>query len=211
MCLPPPKTLTPSLLSCTSQAEFGLRFLIVIESEISAFSFPLWWDSRWRTLLVSWPVQVDMRPAARPWSAVGQWALDCRRRWLQSRISKKKEGCAQAVTVGARARTHCSERLLPVYFYCVEGARKTSRSQEFETRSFHEEAVEHDGTGTPVVCRDASHAQGHEQVWTPVFVNWSRRSRTTLTDNLVNSMYNRTKRTTRSVRRRSKIFRTWAT
>ena len=43
------------------------------------------------------------------------------------------------------------------------GARKTSRSQEIETRSLHEEAVKHDRTVTTVVCRDASHAQGHEQ------------------------------------------------
>ena len=43
------------------------------------------------------------------------------------------------------------------------GARKTSRSQEIETRSFHEEAVEHDRTGTPVVGRDASHEPGNEQ------------------------------------------------
>ena len=42
----------------------------------------------------------------------------------------------------------------------LQGARKTSRSQEIETLSFHEEAVKHDRTGTPVVCRDASHAQG---------------------------------------------------
>ena len=45
----------------------------------------------------------------------------------------------------------------------AQGARKTSRSQEIETRCFHEEAVKHDRTGKPVVCRDASHAQGHEQ------------------------------------------------
>ena len=70
----------------------------------------------------------------------------------------------------------------------AQGARKTSRSQEIETRSFHEEAVKHDRTGTPVVCRDASHAQGarqtrssdestnfnygdetnHDRTWTPV-------------------------------------------
>ena len=37
------------------------------------------------------------------------------------------------------------------------GARKTSRSQEIETRSFHEEAVKHDRTGRPVVCRDTRH------------------------------------------------------
>ena len=43
------------------------------------------------------------------------------------------------------------------------GARKTSRSQEIETRSFHEEADKHDRTGTPVVCCDASHAQGAYQ------------------------------------------------
>ena len=45
----------------------------------------------------------------------------------------------------------------------AQGARKTSRSQEIETRSFHEEAVKHDRTVRPVVCRDARHAQGHEQ------------------------------------------------
>ena len=45
----------------------------------------------------------------------------------------------------------------------AQGARKTSRSQEIETRSFHEEAVKHDGTVKPNVCRDASHEQGHEQ------------------------------------------------
>ena len=45
----------------------------------------------------------------------------------------------------------------------AQGARKTSRSQEIETRSFHEEAVKHYRTEKPVVGRDASHAQGHEQ------------------------------------------------
>ena len=45
----------------------------------------------------------------------------------------------------------------------AQGAKKTSRSQEIETRSFHEEAAKHDRTGKPVVCRDTSHAQGHEQ------------------------------------------------
>ena len=44
-----------------------------------------------------------------------------------------------------------------------QDGRKTSRSQEIETRSFHEEAVKHDSTGTPVVCRDTSHAQGASQ------------------------------------------------
>ena len=33
----------------------------------------------------------------------------------------------------------------------ASGGRKTSRSQEIETRSFHEEAVKHDRTGQPVV------------------------------------------------------------
>ena len=45
----------------------------------------------------------------------------------------------------------------------AQGARKTSLSQEIETRSFHEEAVKHDRTGKPVVCRDTSHAQGASQ------------------------------------------------
>ena len=40
----------------------------------------------------------------------------------------------------------------------AQGARKTSRSQEIETRSFHEKAVKHDRTVKPVVCHDASHA-----------------------------------------------------
>ena len=43
------------------------------------------------------------------------------------------------------------------------GAREASRCQEIETRSFHEEALKHDRTETPVVCRDASHAQGASQ------------------------------------------------
>ena len=41
--------------------------------------------------------------------------------------------------------------------------RKTSRSQEIETRSFHEEAVEQDRTVQPVVDCDASHESGKEQ------------------------------------------------
>ena len=45
----------------------------------------------------------------------------------------------------------------------AQGGRKTSRSQEIETRSFHEEAVKHDRTGQPVVGRDASHEPGNEQ------------------------------------------------
>ena len=43
------------------------------------------------------------------------------------------------------------------------GARELSRSQEIETRSFHEEAVKHDRTGKSVVCRDTCHAQGASQ------------------------------------------------
>ena len=74
---------------------------------------------------------------------------------------------------------------------------------------------DHNRTGTPVVCRDASHAHRHEQSMLnevdiefrifglPHFVvkqvNWSRRSRTTLTDMLFNEICNKTKPTTRSV------------
>ena len=43
------------------------------------------------------------------------------------------------------------------------GGRKTSLSQEIETRSFHEEAVEHDRTETPVVGRDTNHEPGASQ------------------------------------------------
>ena len=39
----------------------------------------------------------------------------------------------------------------------AQGGRKTSRSQEIETCSFHEEAVKHDRTGQPVVGRDTNH------------------------------------------------------
>ena len=45
----------------------------------------------------------------------------------------------------------------------MQGARKTSRLQEIETRSFHEEAVKHDRTGTPVVGRDTNHEPGASQ------------------------------------------------
>ena len=46
---------------------------------------------------------------------------------------------------------------------------------------------------------------------TIVYGNSWRRSRTTLTDNLFNEIYNKTKPTTRLVRRPTKWFRTWAT
>ena len=39
----------------------------------------------------------------------------------------------------------------------ASGGRKTSRSQEIETRSFHQEAVKHDRTVQPVVGCDANH------------------------------------------------------
>ena len=39
----------------------------------------------------------------------------------------------------------------------ASGRRKTSRSQEIETRSLHEKAVIHDRTEKPVVGRDTSH------------------------------------------------------
>ena len=45
----------------------------------------------------------------------------------------------------------------------AQGGRKTSRSQEIETRSFHEEAVKHDRTGQPVVGRDTNHEPGAPQ------------------------------------------------
>ena len=129
----------------------------------------------------------------------------------------------------------------------ASSGRKTSRSQEIETRSFHEEAAKHDRTEQPVVGRDTNHEPGapqtrssddsksfnvedktaHDRTGTPVvgrdashepsneqpmlnevnidfripglphsvvkqaqnslvFVNWLRRSRTTLTDMLFN-------------------------
>ena len=45
----------------------------------------------------------------------------------------------------------------------ASGGRKTSRSQEIETRSFHEEAVKHDRTEQPVVGRDTNHEPGASQ------------------------------------------------
>ena len=39
----------------------------------------------------------------------------------------------------------------------AQGGRETSRSQEIETRSFHEEAVKRDRTEQPVVGRDTNH------------------------------------------------------
>ena len=44
-----------------------------------------------------------------------------------------------------------------------KGGRKTSRSHEIETLSFHEEAVKHDRTVQPVVGRDTSHEPGVSQ------------------------------------------------
>ena len=152
----------------------------------------------------------------------------------------------------------------------AQGARKTLRSQEIETRSFHEEGnmIERRNplfTVTQVTRKvppknvhlltarasklkirqitmerrnplfavtqvtrkitssecwtrwtlTSEYPDCHTLLWnklrTLVFVNWSRRSRTTLTDNLFNEIYKNTKPTTRSVRRPRKWFRTWAT
>ena len=49
----------------------------------------------------------------------------------------------------------------------AQGGRETSRSQEIETRSFHEEAVKHDRTGTPVVGRETNHEPGVSQTSSP--------------------------------------------
>ena len=45
----------------------------------------------------------------------------------------------------------------------ASGGRKTYRSQEIETRPFHEEAVKHDRTGQPVVGRDTNQEPGAPQ------------------------------------------------
>ena len=45
----------------------------------------------------------------------------------------------------------------------AQGGRKTSRSQEIETRSFHEEAVKYDRTWTPVVGRDTNHEESRRR------------------------------------------------
>ena len=109
------------------------------------------------------------------------------------------------------------------------GASQTRSSDD--SKSFNvEDKTAHDRTGQPVVGRDASHEPGN-QCWTRwtltseyldchillwnkirtlVFVKWSRRSRTTLTDMLFNAIYNK-KKPTRSSRWQSKWFRTWAT
>ena len=44
----------------------------------------------------------------------------------------------------------------------ASSGRKTSRSQEMETRSFHEEAVKHDRTGQPVVETGATQTRSSD-------------------------------------------------
>ena len=105
------------------------------------------------------------------------------------------------------------------------GASQT-RSSHGSTNFNVGDETNHDRIGKPVVGGDASDDPGNEQsmlnqvnidfripglphsvvnkLRTFVFVDWSRRSRTTLTDMLYNSIYNKTKHTTRSVRRQSK-------
>ena len=91
----------------------------------------------------------------------------------------------------------------------------------------------HDRTSKPVVCRDTvTRKVTSNQCWTRwtltsefldchillwnrlrnvVFVSSWRRSKSTLTDMLFGEIYNKTKPTTRSVRRQRKWFTTWAT
>ena len=45
----------------------------------------------------------------------------------------------------------------------TQGPRQVQEKRPVRRRSIHEEAVEHDRTGTPVVGRDASHEPGNEQ------------------------------------------------
>ena len=51
----------------------------------------------------------------------------------------------------------------PVVCRDTSHAQGASRSQEIETRSFHEGVVKHDRTVKPIVCRDTRHAQGASQ------------------------------------------------
>ena len=61
------------------------------------------------------------------------------------------------------SRDRSGQPVVGTHTRTVQDGRKTSRSQEIETRSFHEEVVKHDRTWTPVVGRDASHESGNEQ------------------------------------------------
>ena len=94
-----------------------------------------------------------------------------------------------------------------IILHDAQSGRKTSLSQEIEPRSVHEEPVKYDRTGAPVVCRDAIHAQGATPTRSSddskslnVELARGRRSRTTLTDNLFNEIYNKTMPTTHIVR-----------
>ena len=105
--------------------------------------------------------------------------------------------------------------------------RRASRSQEIETRSFREEAVKHGRTEKSVVCRDENHELSmlnedastseypdcHILLWnkltTIVFVSLSSRSRTTLTDQLFNTIYNKIMPTTHLVINQRKWLWTW--
>ena len=105
---------------------------------------------------------------------------------------------------------------------CPQRGAPRSRFSRDSTNFILKEDTNHDRTERRVVCRDANHERSMlnevdvdfriprlphsvvKQAETIVFVNSSRRSRTTLTNNLFNEIYNKTKPTTRSVRRTRK-------
>ena len=88
-----------------------------------------------------WMIESGSEVAQRP---DGQVVQQCKSSQLnQPNPNPDHERTSQTV-VGCDPRT-------------AQGGRKTSRSQEIETRSFHEEAVKPDRTETPVVGRDTNH------------------------------------------------------
>ena len=101
---------------------------------------------------------------------------------------------------------------------CLQERGHQTRFSRDSTNFNVEDETNHDRTGKTVVCRDANHecsmvnevdidfripGLSHsvvKQAITIVFANLRRRSRTTLTDNLFNEIYNKTMPTTHLVR-----------
>ena len=92
------------------------------------------------------------------------------RNWIQKLLNDQMEKLFnnpkvpnQANQIQTQIMTERGNQLFAVTPVTRKLQEKTSRSQEIETRSFHEKAVKHDRTVKPVVCRDTSHVQSASQ------------------------------------------------
>ena len=145
-----------------TQSFFTRHFQLIVSRKL------LWWNLE-KSFSRKWKCHLGLFQRS-PWNMIGK------ENWVQKMLHDQKDKLCNNSKVSNRTNQFqtqimiewCNPLLEPIEWGPVVGkntrtaqsGRKTSRSQEIDTRSFHEEAVKHDRTGHPVVNRDES---CHEQ------------------------------------------------